>query len=112
MHDGVAVHLRDPHDAVEAESFGERRSVAVLLLQGEGAAGHAAERAGRESADEPERGQRRRPQDPLALDPRGLEEGHPTGVANARIAATIPASAPISQNRIVTFCSGHPMSSK
>ena len=57
-HDGIAVHLRDPHDAVEAETPGEGLSVAVLLLEREGGAGHAAERAGRESADEAERAQR------------------------------------------------------
>ncbi len=33
-------------------------------------------------------------------------------MANARTAATIPATAPMSQKRIVTFSSGHPMSSK
>ena len=44
--------------------------------------------------------------------PRELVGSAHTGVANARIAATMPASAPMSQKRIVTFTSGQPMSSK
>src|SRR5207253_7116371 len=51
--------------------------------------------------------EQRRAQQPVALDPRGSDDAHRVGVASARIAATIPASAPMSQKRIVTFTSGN-----
>src|SRR5206468_12328486 len=73
---------------------------------------HAPLRARREPGEHVVALEERRPEEPLALDPRRGDHAHPVGVANARIAATIPASAPMSQKRMVTFTSGHPMSSK
>src|SRR5438046_8507524 len=75
-------------------------------------AGHAALRLRGEARNESDGAKQGRPQQAVALDVRAGQNAAHFGVANARIAATIPASAPMSQKRMVVFSSGQPMSSK
>src|SRR5207245_561918 len=77
----------------------ERGAVSGLLLARIDLPGHAAEIAGGKAVHQTRHGgQQRRSNNWF-----GRERGHFTGVANARIAAMIPARAPISQKRMVTF---------
>src|SRR3982074_491734 len=125
------MHLLGARDAIESEGPREHRTIACLLPDRRGRPPQAALRARREARDEAERAEERRPEHPVALLPRatplpaqrvggGLQGVLPLrwtdaahfGVAYARTAAAIPATAPISQKRIVTFSSAQPISSK
>src|SRR5207245_3024165 len=105
--DGVSVDLTDSGDRVEAECAGEPLAIPLLVVEREHRPGHAALGARGESRHDVIALEQRRAQKAVALDPRRGDDAHPVGVANARIAATIPASAPMSQKRMVTFTSGH-----
>ena len=91
----------------KAETSSQREAIPILLVEREHRTGHAPLRARREPGGDVIALEQRRPQQTVALDPRRGDHTHPVGVAKARIAATIPASAPISQKRMVTFTSGH-----
>ena len=108
------MHLLHARDGVEAETAGQRVAVRGLLRLRIHRPRHAAERTRGEPRNEAVRLQQRRAQRAVPQRPGGGFEilVHSIGVANARIAATIPASAAMSQKRIVTFSSGQPISSK
>ena len=105
--DGVAMDLADARDRVESEPAREGAAVRFLLVEGKHRPGHAPLRARREPGEDVVALEQRRPQKAVALDPGRGDHAHRVGVASARIAATIPASAPMSQKRIVTLTSGH-----
>src|SRR5207244_8082224 len=103
----VHVHLSDAGDRFAPKSMRELLAIARLLIDGEYRSGHAPLRPRRERRENAGPREERRPKETIALDPGRGDHAHRIGVANARIAATIPASAPMSQKRIVTFTSGH-----
>src|SRR5204863_4578685 len=122
-HDIPPVHLLHARDAIETERPRERRTIPRLFLEWVARPRQASLGPRREAGDETERSEQRRPQHAVALDPRpaprflrrtcgGTRDLAHFGVAYARIAATIPATAPMSQKRIVTFSSAQPISSK
>src|SRR5207247_2193060 len=106
-HHAVPVNLAHPRDRVEPEPMREGETIAGLLVERKHRTGHAPLPARRETSEDAIAREERRPEEAIALDPRRGDHAHRVGVANARIAATIPASAPMSQKRIVTFTSGH-----
>src|SRR5438309_3591552 len=106
-HDSVPVDLSDPRDRIEPKPTRERQAIAILLVERKHRAGHAPLGASRETGEHVVALEERRSEEAIALDPRRGDHAHRVGVANARMAATTPASAPISQKRMVTFTSGH-----
>src|SRR6266850_636109 len=130
-HDLPPVDLLDTGNAVEAERRRKRGAIARLLVERMARTRQAPLRARRETGDETERAEKGRPEHRVPLEPcatplparpvgGGLQGVLPLrwtgaahfGVAYARIAAAMPAIAPMSQKRMVTFSSAQPMSSK